>query len=139
MQNRKSTELPLPDIVIGAADHKRLTTLANGVSGPMAETAEQLLTELERARVVAQEALPADAVCMGSEVRFETTDGFNRSLQLVYPDAADISMRRISILTPIGAALIGLSSGQSIPWLGRDGREHVLTVHSVSQTEAVEA
>lgn len=139
MQTRKTAELPLPDIVVGDADHKRLMALANGVSGPMADTAEQLLTELERARVVPQNALPANAVCMGADVRFETTDGFNRTLQLVYPDAADISQRRISVLTPIGAALIGLVEGQSIPWSGRDGREHVLTVLSVSHAETVEA
>jgi regulator of nucleoside diphosphate kinase len=49
----------------------------------------------------------------------------------VLPPEADISAGRISVLTPIGAALIGLSPGQSIDWETRDGRVGRLTVESV--------
>ena len=50
---------------------------------------------------------------------------------LVFPGEADIAQGKISILTPIGAALIGLSAGQSIDWTARDGRIHRLKVESV--------
>lgn len=123
----------LPRLVIGEQDHGRLMTMANGLNGSMAEMAEQLMTELERARVVAGTKLPDNVVRMGSEVSFTTTDGFNRTYQLVYPDRADISAGRVSVLTPIGAALIGLSEGQSIPWKARDGRSLSLTVVKVVQ------
>ncbi|WP_407649143.1 GreA/GreB family elongation factor [Devosia algicola] len=50
---------------------------------------------------------------------------------MVYPVQADISRGRVSVLTPVGAALIGLRTGQSITWETRDGRNNVLTVLSV--------
>lgn len=123
----------LPRLAIGADDHDRLMTMANGLSGPMAQLAEQLLTELERARIVAQNKLAGDVVRMGSTVSFTTSDGADRTLQLVYPGEADISANKVSVLTPIGAALIGLSEGQSIPWKARDGRSLALTVVKVEQ------
>lgn len=122
----------LPRLVIGVEDHGRLMTMANGLSGPVAE---QLMTELERARVVAQAKLPDSVVRMGSRVSFTTTDGFNRTFQLVYPSEANISEGKVSVLTPIGAALIGLSEGQSIPWTARDGRLLSLTVVEIVQDE----
>lgn len=125
----------LPSLVVGVEDHGRLMTMAGGLSGPSAQTAEHLLVELERARVVAQHKLPAGAVRMGSTVSFTTTDGVSRSIQLVYPGEADISQGKVSVLTPIGAALIGLSEGQSIPWTARDGRELSLTVEKVVQSD----
>lgn len=124
---------PLPRLVIGDDDHDRLMTMANGLSGPRAQMAEQLLTELERARVVAQAKLADTVVRMGSTVSFTTTDGFDRTYKLVYPGEADISENKVSVLTPIGAALIGLSKGQSIPWTARDGRLLSLTVVEVVQ------
>lgn len=123
----------LPRLIVGAQDHDRLMTMANGLTGQRAEIADQLLTELERARVVAQNKLPDNVVRMGSKISFTTTDGFDRTLQLVYPGEADISEGKVSVLTPIGAALIGLSEGQSIPWAARDGRMLSLTVVEVVQ------
>lgn len=125
----------LPRLVIGADDNDRLTTMANGLSGPMAQVADQLMSELERARVVPQNKLPPHVVRMGSQVSFTTTDGFNRTYRLVYPGEADISEGKVSVLTPIGAALIGLSEGQSIPWTSRDGRPLSLTVEKVVQDD----
>jgi regulator of nucleoside diphosphate kinase len=70
---------------------------------------------------------------MGSTVEFRSDTGQQRRVTLVYPGEADFAQGRISILTPIGAALIGLSPGQSIAWTSRDGRQHRLTVLSVAQ------
>ena len=95
------------------------------------DIAEELLAEMDRATVVAADALPADVVRMGSTVTFRTADGRTRRVTLVFGGAADISLDRISILTPVGTALIGLAVGQSITWTTRDGREQELTVVSV--------
>jgi regulator of nucleoside diphosphate kinase len=123
----------LPRLVIGSDDYGRLTSMASHLTGSMADVAVQLTGELERARVVTQAKLPADAVRMGSHVAFTTSDGAERAFQLVFPEDADISARRVSVLTPMGAALIGLREGQTIPWTTRDGRVLSLTVVSVRQ------
>lgn len=121
-----------PDLVISEADHARLSRLAEGLLGRLPEVAGELLAEVERARVVAAEALPRNVVAMGSSVEFATDEGQTRRVTLVYPDQADIARDQISVLTPIGAALIGLGEGQSITWKTRDGRTRVLRVLRVA-------
>ena len=69
-------------------------------------------------------------------MRYRTRSGGGREVTLVYPDQADIDQGRISILTPIGTALLGLRAGQSIAWRTRDGRKDVLTVEEVTLPEA---
>jgi regulator of nucleoside diphosphate kinase len=59
--------------------------------------------------------------------------GADRTVELVYPRDADISAGRVSILTPVGAGVIGLRTGQSILWPDRDGRERKLTIVKVLQ------
>ena len=120
-----------PQIMLGSADHQQLISLALGG----AEDADGLLSELERAQVVPDSALPQDVVRMGSSVRFRTDGGAERTVTVVWPAEADIAAGRISVLTPVGTALIGLRAGQSITWLTRDGRKQVLTVLGVSGPE----
>ena len=124
-----------PTITLGQTDHKKLTRLAEAVQARNADISDVLLSELERARVIADTRLREDVVRMGSRVRYATEAGEVREVTLVYPGEADISAGRISILTPIGAALIGLSSGQSMDWRARDGRVHRLVVESVGVSE----
>ena len=128
VKNRKK-----PKIVVSDIDNERLTILAGNVSEKLEEVAEELLQELDRAKVVPQKKLPLDVVCMGSTVEFRSNDGHERKVTLVYPGEADIAQGKISILTPIGAALIGLTPGQSMSWTARDGKAHELSVLSVSQ------
>lgn len=127
----------IPKIVVGELDHERLTGLAIAAIERIPEVAEELLAEMDRAKVVATARLPVDVVRMGSFVTFESDSAQHRRVQLVYPGEADIEQGRISVLTPIGAALIGLSAGQSIAWTARDGKKHVLTVTAVEQAEPV--
>ena len=122
----------LPEIVVGGTDHARLTSLANAALDTVPDTAEELLSELDRAQVVADEAVPGDVVRMGSVVEFES-EGDRKRVTLVFPSEADIATGKVSVLTPIGAALIGLSKGQSIAWTARDGVSHALTVLLVEQ------
>lgn len=120
-----------PSIIVSAADERRLTDVAITALDQAPEAAEQLLLEIERAEVVPTHAVPANVVQMGSTVELTTEEGPNRRVTLVFPGQADVAAAKISILTPIGAALIGLSEGQSIAWRTRDGRKRRLTVLAV--------
>ena len=105
--------------------------------GRDAAAAEQLETELDRAIVVPRDELPADTVTMGSRVVFEDETGRRRDVQLVYPWEAAPSRGRISILAPVGVALLGLSVGQEIDWPLPNGRTASLRIVSVlDQPEA---
>jgi regulator of nucleoside diphosphate kinase len=126
----------LPKITVIDIESQKLMRLAQAAEGIMPEVAEALLSELERAKVLASGKIGPDVVRMHSRVSFVYDDGEKRSVTLVYPQEANIAENRISVLTPIGAALIGLSQGQSIPWIGPDGREHRLTVLHVEPPEA---
>lgn len=122
-----------PKIVVAQSDHRQLFAMAAGNS---TLAADALLEEMERARVVLDHKLPVDIVSMGSKVQYRTDDDDIREVTLVYPAHADILAGRISVLTPIGAALIGLRTGQSITWRALNGSNHVLTVTSVIQSMA---
>ena len=122
----------LPEIVIGGTDHERLTSLANAALDSLPDTAEELLSELDRATIVADESVPRDVVRMGSTVEFQSGNDCKR-VTLVFPPEADIAAGKISVLTPVGAALIGLAKGESITWTARDGASHALTILSVEQ------
>ncbi|CCE96666.1 nucleoside diphosphate kinase regulator [Sinorhizobium fredii] len=123
-----------PSIVIGETDHQRLNKLALAAADRLPEISDDLLLELERARVVPAGSVSGNVVRMGATVEYETETGGGRTVTLVFPRDADISEGKISILTPIGTALIGLSVGQSIMWTARDGRLHRLSVISVGQS-----
>ena len=90
--------------------------------------ARLLLEEADRAEVVPADERPPGVVGVGSFVTFrDATTGEARTVQLVLPGAADIAEGRISVLSLVGAGLIGLSEGQSIDWPTQDGRLRRLT------------
>lgn len=120
-----------PPITIRQSDHDALTRLAESIAHSNPTVSEELLVELDRARIVDDARLRDDVVRMGSRLLYTTDAGEDRTVTLVFPGEADIAEGRISVLTPIGAALIGLSQGQSIDWTARDGRVHRLTVERV--------
>lgn len=124
-----------PRIIVSDIDFRRLTDLALGAHDRFPEVAEELEFEMGRAEVVGPASVPANVVRMDSIVEFRTETAQQRRVQLVFPGEADISQDRISVLTPVGVALIGLAAGQSIRWTARDGKEHTLTVVSVTQPE----
>jgi regulator of nucleoside diphosphate kinase len=86
--------------------------------------AAMLLEEIERAELHDPQTLPKTAVTLGSEVDFvdERTSQL-RTVELVLPAMANIAEGRISILTPMGTALYGLTAGQSIDWPDHDGHD----------------
>ncbi|SBW12046.1 Regulator of nucleoside diphosphate kinase [uncultured Alphaproteobacteria bacterium] len=128
---RLSKSPPLPKIVLAECDFDRLARLAEAGRDWDLDVADELRAELDRGRVVPTERMPADVVRMGSTVTFESDAGPARRVTLVYPAEADIGAGRISVLTPVGTALIGLRVGQSIGWTARDGRSRSLTVVAV--------
>ncbi|QDZ09450.1 nucleoside diphosphate kinase regulator [Devosia ginsengisoli] len=125
-----------PEIILSTADHHQLNILAMAGLNHTPEQSDNLLYELERARVLDANSVPADIVRMGSTVRYRTDAGQEPQVTVVYPVDADIAEGRISVLTPVGTALIGLRVGQSITWRDRAHKRHMLTVLSVEQPGA---
>ena len=128
-----------PRIIVSEIDQRRLTTLAEDALRLFPEVAEELLREMDRADVAPANSMPPNVVRMGSRVFFQPDRGAARRATLVFPGQANIERGKISILTPIGAALIGLSEGQSIAWRTRDGQSRSLTVLSVEPPEETES
>lgn len=126
-----STRPKRPSIVLSQSDHDTLARLAARGLGLGAAASDELFFELARARIVPDHRVGADVVRMGSTLTFRTDAGQERVVTLVTPNEADITRSRISVLTPIGAALIGLSVGQAIDWTARNGRVQRLTVVDV--------
>jgi regulator of nucleoside diphosphate kinase len=128
-----------PRISLTAEDHERLSALANAATHTMPEVAAELAEELDRAHVLPKGHKPVGTVCMGCEVGFrDDMTGRVQTVTLVYPSEADISKGRISVLTPVGTALIGLPIGKSIDWTTRTGETKRLTVLTVCEPAVLE-
>ena len=128
-----------PRIILTATDHEKLSGLASAAAITMPEVATELMEELDRAHILPKGRHPIDTVCMGCEVDFrDDVTGRVQTVTLVYPNEADISKGRISVLTPIGTALIGLPVGKSIDWTTRTGDTKRLTVLQVREPAAAE-
>lgn len=121
----------LPAITVARSEHARLSNLADLLAARDPHAAEQLAAELDRARIVDDARIAPGVVRMDSIAEFRIDDEAPQTARLVFPRDADISSQRISVLTPVGAALLGLSAGQSIPWSSRDGRLRRLSVIAV--------
>ena len=118
-----------PKVVISEECLKRLEALAERAYQRDPELADRLLDELNRARVLPQKKLPGNVVTIGREVTYvDELSGEETTVTPVYPEDADISRGLISILTPIGVALIGLAEGASLPWQTRGGETRLLKV-----------
>lgn len=121
-----------PPLLLAASDHERLEQLAEQALERQPEIAGALLDELSRASVVAPSQLPDDTVAVGREVRYhDEGTGKDRVVRVVWPMHSDADADRVSVLTPVGTALLGLSVGQAIDWPLQDGRRHRLRVCAV--------
>jgi regulator of nucleoside diphosphate kinase len=117
-------------IILTAQDVARLQRVVQQyASGKNAAACAALEAELDRAEVVEPAEVPADVVTMNSRLRFRYEgSGEEREVTLVYPFAANLDEGRVSVLAPIGAALLGLSVGQAIEWPMPDGSAERLRV-----------
>lgn len=121
-------------ILITDQDFERLSLLVHHSEGKGAGLLEE---ELSRATVVPQSEIPADVVTMNSTIRFVDEDsGKESEVALVYPKDADVTKRQVSVLAPVGMALIGLKVGQSIEWPMPNGMRRLKVVGVIYQPEA---
>jgi regulator of nucleoside diphosphate kinase len=133
MHREKKAEMR-PPIAIDAKHFARLSALSSLTSAPMMGVCEYLHEELDRAHVLPTEELPPDIVSLGSQVEFrDEQTGKSQKIILVYPFDADITRRRVSVLTPVGAAVLGLSVNQTISFHTRTGDKRELTVLKVGK------
>jgi regulator of nucleoside diphosphate kinase len=123
-----------PPLHMLAAESDMIATLALQAEHRQPLVASMLLEEIERAELHDAASLPETAVTLGAQVDFVDEKSCQlRSVQLVLPAAAKIAEGRISILTPMGAALYGLTAGQAIDWPDLDGRSRRIQILRVRQ------
>lgn len=137
MELRPTSGLP-PSIIVSDRDFNRLEHLLDSPVLRRLPAALALMEELNRAEVRTTEAMPADVVTMHSTVEcIDESTGERHRLTLVYPHEADVERNRVSILAPVGSALLGLSVGQRIDWPHAGGRVLRLRVTGIAyQPEA---
>ena len=123
-----------PEIIVSELDFARLTQLIDGSAQP---DTQALDGELGRAVLVRPSEIPTNVVTMNSEVVYEDLEtGVRRTVHLVYPRDADATCGKISVLAPIGSALLGLRVGQSSVWRVPAGWRRLCVVEIRYQPEA---
>ena len=132
MDIKAPTAATRPRLIIDERAYPRLLALAERARAQVPDLADRLIEEIERADLRASSDMPADVVTLGSEVTFRQAER-TQTVQIVAPEDADIEHRRISVLSPVGAALLGLTVGQQISWDMPDKRAAVLEVIAVRQ------
>jgi regulator of nucleoside diphosphate kinase len=105
-----------PGIILTSLDFDRLEAILDALPAETFSGKTELRGELDRAEIVEPQDVPPDVVTMNSKVRFVLESGEEFCLTLVYPQDIDGSTERISILAPVGSALLGLSAGAQIEW-----------------------
>jgi len=122
-----------PPIRVTAHDLARLDALLDTPAYRQHPGAAALQRELDRADVLPADHPANDVVGMHARVEcIDEHDGSRRTLTLVYPHEADVDAGRVSILAPVGTALLGLAIGQRIDWPAANGRTLRLRVLSVT-------
>ena len=107
----------LPNIIISKTDAKRLEDLMDTVTGENTPIADALEAEISRADIVESKDMPANVVTMNSTVKFKVLSSQETfCLTLVYPKDMKDNGETISILAPVGSALLGLKEGETIEW-----------------------
>jgi regulator of nucleoside diphosphate kinase len=128
------------NILLTEADHEQLNWLIASSRGQCrldVERLNDLQNELNRAIVVSPSKVPADVVTMNSRVRIrDLISGRELRYQIVLPKDADVAENRISVLAPIGTALIGYRAGSTVEWRVPSGRRHFRILDVEYQPEA---
>lgn len=121
-----------PTILVSWLDMDRLDRLLDALPAAQARARDALLDELGRARLAEPWEMPPDVVTMNSRVRF-SFDGAEPvvTMTLTYPKDMNGGAGQLSILTPVGTALLGLSVADTISWERPDGGLFELTVHGI--------
>jgi regulator of nucleoside diphosphate kinase len=126
------TATPRPAIRVTKQDYEQLNALVEAIVSP-SPGATLLTEELDRAVIVGPNSRAEPFVRLNSRVEYEdTATGQVRSLRVVLPKDARVEDSSISVLSPAGAALLGLKVGQSMHWVVADGRQQTLKVLSIT-------
>lgn len=127
-----------PEIIVSSHDLERLEGLLAAPAARSRGDLDGLREELDRATVLEPQDLPKDVITMNSRARFrDETSGREYELTLVYPGNANAETGKVSVFSPAGSALLGLSVGQSIDWQTGQGHSIRLKVLDVAwQPEA---
>ncbi|KCZ92829.1 nucleoside diphosphate kinase regulator [Hyphomonas johnsonii] len=126
-----------PPVHLIDSEYDALNALAQALEYKHPQVSALLLAELDRAQVHEAADLPEGVVSMNGWVEFiDERSGTQSKVQLVYPHQADIAFGRISITTPVGASLIGLSAGDAIMCRYHDGQQRLLRIVSVERSGA---
>lgn len=126
-----------PPIHLLASESDLVAGLALRTEHKQPVVAAMLLEEIERAELHDDQNMPEGHVMLNSRVRFVDEKSQRlRDVQLVLPADANIAEGRISILTPMGAALYGLSAGACITWPDLEGFERPIRIVRVEQPGA---
>jgi regulator of nucleoside diphosphate kinase len=128
-------------LVLRKDDYKILTSYLNGSRGKTAfdrRNAEDLAAELKKAKLVSNGDFPNDVVRLNSKVLLKAEDKNEvLELMLVTPERADIKEKRISIMAPIGTALIGFQEGQKVKWRVPAGNRTFTIIKVTNESEAI--
>lgn len=132
MSSTPSAEKPAIHLIDSEAD--ALSELAMKAEARFPDVSAQLEEEIDRAVIHSAADLPADVVTMGAEVEFvDEGSGAGRTVRLVWPEEADLDQNRLSVLTLIGAGLIGMKEGAAIAWPDKAGHVRMLRIAKVTQ------
>jgi regulator of nucleoside diphosphate kinase len=123
-----------PPILMSDIDYDCIAEMALRIQKSDPVLSKLVLDEIDRASIHPEEALPKDVVAINSDVEFlDESTGNIRQVRLVLPSKADLGAGRISVMTPVGAGLIGMRAGSEIDWPCPDGRPRILKILAVTQ------
>jgi regulator of nucleoside diphosphate kinase len=124
---------PQSKLLLGQTDYEIiLAYIRRGWGSFKGKDSDELEAELKKAKVVADEKLPPDVVRLNAGVTIrDDKEEKLMELTLVTPDKADIKEKKISVMSPIGTALIGFRKGEQVWWTVPSGKK-VFTILEVN-------
>jgi regulator of nucleoside diphosphate kinase len=128
-----------PQIYITAEDHKRLTALLGSKIAMLISTPDRLAelqAELDRAQILPADEVPADLVTMESTIKLRDLDTLEAEVySLVFPEQANIAENRLSVLAPVGTAVLGYRVGDEVQWQVPQGMRRLRIEQVIYQPE----
>ena len=133
--------MTVAQIYLTEHDHKRLLTLLdvalNSPDTSLRPDLRRLVVELDRAEIVPSQSIPKDVVTLNSQVVVEDLEDHEESTWLLtFPHEANVNENRISVLSPVGTALLGARKGDVVEWKAESGGGRLSIKDILFQPEA---
>ena len=127
----------MKNLIISELDSSRIRQILSSSKIVTGKEGENLMGEINRARIVSPQRIPSDVVTMNTVVRIRNIDQ-NRAytIKLVYPEAADPKKGHISIFAPVAAAILGYRQGDIVDWQMPSGNTQIMIKEILYQPEA---